>query len=304
MRAKTYIGAALVLALVLFIFRAKPALGQEPSVAIKKSDRCPVCGMFVYKYPKWVALAVFGDGEYFFYDGAKDLFKHYFNVQKFSPGKNPEGIREIFVTDYYEVKLIEAKSAYYVIDSNVLGPMGHELLPFKDRESAQEFLEDHKGRSILRFDEVTPEVIASLDRRTEKPVPSVTLTDFNGKNVQLSELIGGRVALLHFWDIKCPHCNTDALVSIDGLYQRYRDKGFVTVAIQETRPEKGDAGIRKYDGVTYPMLIDASGKTARRFGVIAMPTTLLVDEKGVVRKTIEGDSGIDALEKLLTKLLK
>lgn len=152
--------------LVLFLMGfAAGSYGEEPRVAIQKSDRCPVCGMFVYKYPKWVAQIVWKDGAAYFYDGAKDMFKHYFDPAKFTPGKTVADVGDIYVTDYYAVELIEAKSAFYVIGSDVLGPMGHELLPFKDRESAQEFLEDHQGKSILRFDEVTPALIESLDRR-------------------------------------------------------------------------------------------------------------------------------------------
>ena len=64
------------------------------------------------------------------------------------------------------MELVDAKSAFFVIGSDVLGPMGHELLPFKDQESAQEFLEDHKGKSIIRFQDVTPAIIESLDHRT------------------------------------------------------------------------------------------------------------------------------------------
>jgi len=137
----------------------------EPAVTIKKTDRCPVCGMFVYKYPKWVAQIIFRDGSYYFYDGAKDMFKHLFDTAKYTPGKAAEAVRDLYVTDYYEVELIDAKSAFYVIGSDVLGPMGHELLPFKDQESAQEFLEDHQGKSILRFQDVTPDIIKSLDHR-------------------------------------------------------------------------------------------------------------------------------------------
>jgi len=152
------------LALLMLIFWMGASHADDPP-SIKKTDRCPVCGMFVYKYPKWVAQIVFKDGTYYFYDGAKDMFKHYFNVPKYTPGKSAEGIKAIYVTDYYEVELIEAKSAFYVIGSNILGPMGHELLPFKDQASAQEFLEDHKGKSILRFQDVTPAIIESLDRK-------------------------------------------------------------------------------------------------------------------------------------------
>jgi copper chaperone NosL len=152
--------------LALLLSVGNPGYGGEDDVEIKKTDRCPVCGMFVYKYPKWVARIVFQDGTAYFYDGAKDMFKHLFDTGKYTPGRSADKVQSIEVTDYYEVELIDAKSAFYVIGSDVLGPMGHELLPFKDRESAQEFLEDHEGKSILRFQEVTPAMIESLDRRS------------------------------------------------------------------------------------------------------------------------------------------
>lgn len=151
---------------LFLLFSMNISYGDEPEVTIKKTDRCPVCGMFVYKYPKWVAQIIFKDGSYYFYDGAKDMFKHIFDTAKYTPGKTAGNIKDIYVTDYYEVELIDAKSAFYVIGSDVLGPMGHELLPFKNRESAQEFMEDHKGKSIIRFQDVTTAIIESLDHRT------------------------------------------------------------------------------------------------------------------------------------------
>jgi len=151
---------------LILLFSINISYGDEPTVTIKKTDRCPVCGMFVYKYPKWVAEITFTDGAYYFYDGAKDMFKHIFDTAKYTPGKTAQTIKAMYVTDYYDVELIDAKSAFYVIGSDVLGPMGHELLPFKDQESAQEFLEDHQGKSILRFQDVTPAIIESLDHRT------------------------------------------------------------------------------------------------------------------------------------------
>lgn len=138
---------------------------DDQSVEIKKTDRCPVCGMFVYKYPKWVARIVFQDGSSYFYDGAKDMFKHIFDTGKYTPGKTADKIKSMYVTDYYEVELIDAKGAFYVIGSDVLGPMGHELLPFKEEDAAKEFMEDHQGKSIIRFQDVTPVVIHSLDRK-------------------------------------------------------------------------------------------------------------------------------------------
>jgi nitrous oxide reductase accessory protein NosL len=51
-----------------------------------------------------------------------------------------------------------------VIGSDVLGPMGHELIPLETREDAEEFLRDHRGVRILRRDEVTAELLERLDR--------------------------------------------------------------------------------------------------------------------------------------------
>lgn len=153
------------LAVLMLILSINICYGDEPTIEIKKTDRCPVCGMFVYKYPKWVAEIVFQDGGYYFYDGAKDMFKHIFDTAKYTAGKTAANIKNIYVTDYYDVELIDAKSAFFVLGSDVLGPMGHELLPFKNKESAQEFLEDHQGKSLVTFKEVTPDMIESLDIR-------------------------------------------------------------------------------------------------------------------------------------------
>ncbi|NCU21908.1 hypothetical protein EOM89_14700, partial [Candidatus Falkowbacteria bacterium] len=38
-------------------------------------DTCPVCGMFVARYPEWIATVVFADGMAFHFDGPKDFFK-------------------------------------------------------------------------------------------------------------------------------------------------------------------------------------------------------------------------------------
>ncbi len=153
------------LALVLLVFLAGTAgvIADDSAIEIQKSDRCPVCGMFVYKYPKWVARIVMNSGEHYFYDGAKDMFKHIFETEKYTPGKSARDIRSIAVTDYYETELIDARTAYYVTGSDVLGPMGHELLPFKDEASAKEFMEDHKGKKILRYQEVSIETVKALD---------------------------------------------------------------------------------------------------------------------------------------------
>lgn len=126
-------------------------------------DLCPVCGMLIAKYPNWTATVVYRDGHAHHFDGARDLFKYMTDVQKYAPGHRRQDIAAIFVTDFYDLRRIDARHAWYVVGSDVYGPMGHELIPLASADDAREFMQEHHGRSILRFDEVTPEVVAAVE---------------------------------------------------------------------------------------------------------------------------------------------
>jgi len=126
-------------------------------------DKCPVCGMFVAKYPDFAAQIQFRDGSTFHFDGAKDMFKYYLNLSRYAPGKKPADITAVFVTNYYDLTLVDGLLAYYVIGSDIYGPMGRELIPFSKESEARDFLKDHKGKTIIRFRDVTPAILRPLD---------------------------------------------------------------------------------------------------------------------------------------------
>jgi nitrous oxide reductase accessory protein NosL len=118
---------------------------NEKKIHVTKDEKCPVCGMYVYKYPRWAAQIYYADIHYSF-DGVKDLMKYYF--------EHSEGIIKIQVSDYYSQHAIDAKKAFYVVGSNTYGPMGHELIPFIELDDAKNFKEDHNGEVILKFGEI------------------------------------------------------------------------------------------------------------------------------------------------------
>jgi nitrous oxide reductase accessory protein NosL len=126
-------------------------------------DTCPVCGMFVARYPDWIATVRYRDGHAHHFDGAKDMFKYLLDLPRWAPDHQLDQIEAIGVTEYYSVARIEARKAYYVIGSDVLGPMGHELIPLETLADAQEFLKDHGATRILRYNEVTLPLLLGLD---------------------------------------------------------------------------------------------------------------------------------------------
>ena len=154
-------------AVTLYLWEVKRAkvLGNSGEIIkVKKDEKCPVCGMFTYKYPKWVAQ-IFYKNHHHSFDGVKDLMKFYFNPMKWGRYENSkkEQIKNILVTDYYSQKAIDGTKAYYVIGSDVLGPMGNELIPFEQEADAKTFSSDHHGKSIVRFDKIEQKEVFKLD---------------------------------------------------------------------------------------------------------------------------------------------
>ncbi|WP_333874997.1 TlpA family protein disulfide reductase [Methylobacter sp.] len=139
--------------------------------------------------------------------------------------------------------------------------------------------------------------------QTGDAAPSATLTDFRGKSVTLPDAIKGKVALVRFWSMDCGFCDKQIVLSLETLYQKYKDRGFVPVAIDESRIVKTDERLKQFDHLTYPMLVDEYGLVAKRFGVIGLPTTFVIDEQGIVRDKITGEAGIDEYEKRFTTIL-
>ena len=128
-----------------------------------EKDKCSVCGMFVAKYPDWIAEVRFRDGGYAVFDGPKDLFKYLTDITRYSPGRHREDIHAFFVMDYYSVKPIDGSTAFYVEGSDIKGPMGAEFIPFEEEADAREFLKDHSGKRILRFRDITPAVLKQIE---------------------------------------------------------------------------------------------------------------------------------------------
>lgn len=117
--------------------------------------------MFVAKYDNWITQIRLADETVLFFDGVKDLLVFYFHPERY--GKITAGdIREIWVKDYYTLSWIDGRKAVYVIGSDVYGPMGKEFIPFADREAAKNFKQDHQGREILGFEEITEDLVQSM----------------------------------------------------------------------------------------------------------------------------------------------
>ncbi len=113
--------------------------------------------MFVAQYREWIAQIIFTDGTYAIFDGPKDMLKYYFDPAKYNHAKKQSDIQTLYVTEYYSTKFMAARKLFYVVGSDVSGPMGAELVPLDSEKKAKEFMEDHHGKKVLTFPEIRRE---------------------------------------------------------------------------------------------------------------------------------------------------
>lgn len=150
--------SSMLQAVSIYLYNPLYAADKSKMINIPEDAKCPVCGMFVSKFSKWVAQIQLQDGHNHYFDGVKDMMKFYFNPTKYHAHSN-EQILQMNVTDYYSLESTDAKKAYYVLASNVYGPMGEELIPFKNEDEAKKFMTDHFGKKVVSFDEIKEEMI-------------------------------------------------------------------------------------------------------------------------------------------------
>ena len=145
-------------------FPYDPATGLEPFAArsVPTEARCPVCGMYPARYPRWAAQLIFKDGGVLFFDSPLELFRFLQDMGHYHATQGPEEVARAYVSDAEEGRWVSIVEAYFVSGSDLQGPMRTPDLPaFADEAAAAAFVAARGGR-LIRLEQVTPDLLQSL----------------------------------------------------------------------------------------------------------------------------------------------
>lgn len=145
----------------------------------------------------------------------------------------------------------------------------------------------------------------------EAPIVGQLAPDFSlqtavGQTVALSEIIdpsgaNGRPVVLNFWASWCAPCRVE-MPSLQQASIQYNGRvAFVGINQGEDWPTITDFG-NEYN-VTYPLLIDPDNRVNRLYEVTYLPTTVIIDQTGVVREVIVGILSEAVLQRRVEALL-
>jgi peroxiredoxin len=104
-----------------------------------------------------------------------------------------------------------------------------------------------------------------------------TLVDLQGKNWTLKEL-KGKVVLVNFWATWCPPCRKE-MPDLNSLYQRFKDRGFLILAISDEEADKVKPFIAERS-ISYPVMLDPGRKVNELFQVEGIPKSFVYDRDG------------------------
>lgn len=139
-----------------------------------------------------------------------------------------------------------------------------------------------------------------------KIAPDFELPDLVEKDVRLSDF-RGKVVFLNFWATWCKPCREE-MPSMEVLYKNFEQDGLVVLAISIDRvtTKKDIPPFVKSLNLTFPILIDSWGQTDKRYKLMGVPETYIIDQQGVLREKVIGPRDWTILDNLqtITGLLK
>lgn len=121
-----------------------------------------------------------------------------------------------------------------------------------------------------------------------KPAPNFSLPDLADKSVQLSDY-RGKVIFLNFWATWCKPCQEE-MPSMEQLHKSYQKDGLVILAVSIDRvtTKKDIPPFVKNMNLTFPVLVDSWGQTDKRYKLMGVPETYIIDQEGMLREKVIG----------------
>jgi thiol-disulfide isomerase/thioredoxin len=134
-------------------------------------------------------------------------------------------------------------------------------------------------------------------------LPEFTVKDLQGPEISSADL-HGKVVLIDFWATWCQPCKKE-MPGYQKLLNQYGSRGFAVIGFKfDTMMDTEDPlQFAKKMGVRYPLAVAPDDLKQKFGGIEGLPTTMLYDRQGILRKKVIGFEYTDAFESVLKPLL-
>lgn len=106
------------------------------------------------------------------------------------------------------------------------------------------------------------------------------LQSLRGAPVKLSSL-KGKVVVLNLWATWCGPCRAE-MPSMQRMYDRLKGDGLEILAVNLMEDKPRVQSFAQELKLTFPILLDSSGRVGREYDARAIPTTYVLDRRGLI----------------------
>lgn len=121
---------------------------------------------------------------------------------------------------------------------------------------------------------------------TGSRAPEINLESLDGDQIRMRGL-RGKVVIVDFWASWCAPCREEMPV-LNRLYETYKDQGLVVIGVSQDERTRDARGFLRRTPAAFPIVIDSEHAVAGRYSPPRMPTSYIIDRRGVVRHVHEG----------------
>jgi thiol-disulfide isomerase/thioredoxin len=110
------------------------------------------------------------------------------------------------------------------------------------------------------------------------PAPAVVLSDLEGRPLTL-EQFRGTLVFVNFWATWCVPCRQE-MPALERLHAAYEQRGLVMLAVNFKESETEIRRFVRELRLDMTVALDRDGSASRRFRVLGLPVSLLIDRDG------------------------
>lgn len=145
--------------------------------------------------------------------------------------------------------------------------------------------------------------LSVVPAKVEYAAPELELTDTAGNPSSLAAY-RGQVVLVNLWATWCPPCKEE-MPALESFYRKYKQDGFVIVAINDGDPAPDVLQFVEEYGLTFPVWLDPTYiATEQAFKTLNLPTSYVIDRSGTIVLSWVGGINEKTLEDYVTPIIK
>ena len=133
------------------------------------------------------------------------------------------------------------------------------------------------------------------------PAPELSLQNINGQSESLTDY-QDQVVLVNNWATWCPPCKAE-IPTLEAYYKTHKVDGFVIVGVEAGETQKDVLKFVQEHDMSYPVWFDLKNAATNAFHNESLPSSFVIDRKGIVRLAWVGEISREMLEKYVTPLL-